>query len=64
VWTILKNSLIVSTSDGGAVRKIFYMVWDTADVKLLRHVAAEICPGALSDIDKGVRFRRRPRGSR
>jgi hypothetical protein len=63
VWTILKNGLIVSSSDAGVVRKIFYMVWDGADLKLVRHVAAKMCPKALPDIDKGLPFRR-PRRNR
>ena len=53
-----KRGLIVTPSDGGALRKVFYMVWQDADLKLLRDLAAEKCPEALSDIDNGVRLGR------
>ena len=59
---ILKNSLIVSSSDSAAIRKMFHMLCNVPDLKLLRCVAAGLCPEALLDIDKGVKFRRPPQG--
>ena len=44
VADILKNSLIVDSSEDATITKVFSMVCSAADLKLLRRAAAGMCP--------------------
>jgi hypothetical protein len=46
---LLQESFIAAAADGS---KVFFRLWRDADLKLLRDLAAEKCPGALLEIDK------------